>query len=183
MFDPAYPPANAEVESAPLRSQFNSLKDLIDAIVSVTGAQVQSTTTLNPGLSATASVVLDGSVLRFTFGIPRGATGVQGPPFADIIVDSVSTLDPSEPAYVNVSFDGTNLHFDIGIPRGHDGADGVDGVNGEVTQSALDDAIAGTSANSNAVDFLSLTVSDPPTESEVQSLVDKVNELIGALRR
>jgi len=30
-FDPNWPPQNAEVESAPFRNQFNSLKDLIDA--------------------------------------------------------------------------------------------------------------------------------------------------------
>ena len=32
MFDPTYPPTNALIESAPLRGQFNGLKDLIDAI-------------------------------------------------------------------------------------------------------------------------------------------------------
>ena len=30
-FDPNWPPQNAEVESAPFRNQFNSLKALIDA--------------------------------------------------------------------------------------------------------------------------------------------------------
>ncbi|HCN28499.1 MAG TPA: hypothetical protein DIT64_06945 [Verrucomicrobiales bacterium] len=29
MFDPDYPPASAEIESAPLRAQFNALFDLI----------------------------------------------------------------------------------------------------------------------------------------------------------
>ena len=52
---------------------------------------------------------------------------------------------------------------------------------GEVTQSALDDAIANSSATSNAVDFLS--PSDPPTQGEMQAVIDKVNELITALRR
>jgi hypothetical protein len=52
-----------------------------------------------------------------------------------------------------------------------------------VTQSALDDAIANSSANSNAVDFLSLSPSDPPTQGEMQAVIDKVNELITALRR
>ncbi len=60
---------------------------------------------------------------------------------------------------------------------------GEPGEPGEVSLQQLQDANNGTSANSNAVDFLSLTVSDPPTESEVQSIVDKVNEVIGALRR
>jgi hypothetical protein len=31
-FDPNYPPTNALIESAPLRGQFNGLKELIDAI-------------------------------------------------------------------------------------------------------------------------------------------------------
>ncbi len=31
VFDPNWPPTNAEVESAPFRNQFNSLKALIDA--------------------------------------------------------------------------------------------------------------------------------------------------------
>jgi hypothetical protein len=31
-FDPTYPPANAEILSAPLRDQFNGLKDLIDTV-------------------------------------------------------------------------------------------------------------------------------------------------------
>lgn len=53
-----------------------------------------------------------------------------------------------------------------------------------MTQSALDDAIANSSATSNAVDFLSLSPSDPPTQGGVmQAVIDKVNELITALRR
>ena len=40
-----------------------------------------------------------------------------------------------------------------------------------------------TSANSNGVATLGLSVSDPPTQSEVQQLADKVDELILALRQ
>ena len=47
-FDPTWPPTNAEVESAPFRNQFNSLKDLIDgeqtlisALQTLTAAQQQ----------------------------------------------------------------------------------------------------------------------------------------------
>ncbi len=41
-FDPTYPPTDAEIESAPLRSQFNGLKALIDAVPAgeVTNAQL-----------------------------------------------------------------------------------------------------------------------------------------------
>ena len=42
---------------------------------------------------------------------------------------------------------------------------------------------ADTSRNSNAVSTLGLVVSDPPTQAQVQSLADKVDELILALRR
>ncbi len=142
-FDPTYPPAHAEIESAPLRSQFNALKALIDAV-------------------------------------PAGPAGPQGPAFADAAVTSVTTLDPGQPAVVGIDFDGSTVNFSFEIPRGQDGSDGA---NGEVSALELQDAIAGTSANSNGVDFLYLTVSDPPTMEEMQSIVDKVNELITALRR
>ena len=52
-----------------------------------------------------------------------------------------------------------------------------------MSQAALDAAILGTSANTNAVSTLAMVVSDPPTRSEVQALADKVDELILALRR
>jgi hypothetical protein len=40
-----------------------------------------------------------------------------------------------------------------------------------------------SSANSNGVGLLNLVVSDPPTQSEVQDLANKLDELINALRR
>ena len=40
-----------------------------------------------------------------------------------------------------------------------------------------------TSANSNAVALLSGTISNPPTQAEVQENRDKINELINSLRR
>ena len=54
---------------------------------------------------------------------------------------------------------------------------------GEVSQQQLDDAISGSSANSNGVSTLGLAVSDPPTQAEVQQIADKLDELINALRR
>ena len=78
---------------------------------------------------------------------------------------------------MGVSFDGSNVRFTFGIPRGNDGAPG------EVSQQQLDDAISGTSANTNNVGTLGLVVSDPPTQGEVQQIADKLDELINALRR
>ena len=78
------------------------------------------------------------------------------------------------------------LHFDFGL---------VAGPPGEVTQAQLSNDLSNavnqamlttlpqTSANSNAVALLSGTVSDPPTQAEVQAQQDKINELLNALRR
>ncbi len=52
-----------------------------------------------------------------------------------------------------------------------------------MTNAALASAISGTSSNTNAVATLGLLVSDPPTQAEMQSLANKVDELILALRR
>jgi len=41
----------------------------------------------------------------------------------------------------------------------------------------------GTPSNGNAIEPMNLTVSDPPSQSEVQAVVDKLNELIAALKR
>lgn len=52
--------------------------------IGATGAEITSVTTLEPEDSATASVTLNGHVLEFEFGLPRGETGgataVPGPP-------------------------------------------------------------------------------------------------------
>ena len=60
-------------------------------------------------------------------------------------------------------------------------------INGDVqtraTQANLDGAIAGTANNCNAVDFLNISISDPPTQSEAQAILDKLNEFLGATRR
>ena len=200
-YDPAYPPTNAEVESAPLRAQFNGLKDLIDAIpagppgqngsdgTSVTGAVIDGTNTLNPGDAAQAGVSWDGANVRFTFGIPRGQDGVSSPPITSFIVDGVTTLNPGDAATVSASFDGSAVRLQFGIPRGSDGTNGSNGIDGgqglpgEVTIVQLNNAIYGTSNNSNGVALLGLGVSDPPTQAEVQAMANKIDELILALRR
>ena len=48
----------------------------------------------------------------------------------------------------------------------------------------LNAALAGTSNNSNGVGTLGLTIANnPPQQSEVQPIADKLDELINALRR
>ena len=157
-FDPTYPPTNALIESAPLRGQFNGLKDLIDALptgAGITGAVVDSVSTLPPGNLATATVSLVGSQLHFTFALPEGAGGLPGSPGS-----SGSDGQPGPP-----------------------GSQGAQGPPGEVTQTDLNNGLlttlSQTSANSNAIDVLANSFSDPDAEA----LRLRVNELILALRR
>lgn len=214
-FDPSLPAPNSPLESQVIRDQLQALFVLINNIVTVTAAQVDSTNTLPPGAPANASVSVVGNTLHFSFDIPQGndgmpgtngsdgsqgppgndgspgepgpmgETGPQGPPFATAVVDGVNTLDPWENATVDATFDGTNVHFTFGIPRGNDGNNGADGANGsdgapgEVSQQQLDDAINGTSANTNGVNTLDNSYAD----TDAEELRQKVNELINALRR
>jgi hypothetical protein len=52
-----------------------------------------------------------------------------------------------------------------------------------VSNADLTTALGGTSANTNAIAQLGLTVSDPPTRSEMQTIANKLDELIAARRR
>ena len=206
MYDPTLPADNADLVSAVMRSQLTGLKDLIDAISTITAATIDSVTTGNPGDPASASVSLTSAILHFTFALPRGfdggqgvpgipgingndgGVGPQGPPFANAIVDGVTSLNPGDPATVGVAYDGTNVRFTFGIPRGNDGSPGAagevsSGQLGSAISSAVSSAIAGTSNVSNGVATLGLAVSDPPSQGEVQQFVNKLDELILALRR
>jgi hypothetical protein len=153
---------------------------------------VDNVTQLPPGSWPNVSANYDGNAVRLNFGIPQGAEGPQGimgpqgPPFGGALVDGVTTLNPWDNATVNTSFDGSNVRFTFGIPRGqpgNDGSPGPPGPPGEVTNAQLSSAINGTSNNSNGVNTLNLTVSDPPTQGEVQAIAAKLDELINALRR
>ena len=137
MFDPTYPPANAEIESAPLRSQFNGLKSLIDAVPTITGA----------------------------------------------VVDSVNTLPAGSPAQVSASISGGVLHLSFGIPTGDTGAPGPQGDPGPVNFGDLASAIQTTSTNSNQVSTLNQQADGNYNFSQLQQVMDKVDELINALRR
>ena len=189
-YDPSLPLENTEIDAVQMRGQLQGLKALIDAILTGTAAQVDGVGTLNPGDPANAAVSVVGNTLHFTFGIPRGNDGTQGPPFAQAIVDAVNTLNPGDAASVSVSFDGSNVHFTFGIPRGNDGTngsngnDGAQGPPGEVTNAQLASAIAGTSNNTNAVSTLDTPfTNDPPTLADMEMMRAKFNELVLAQRR
>ena len=262
-FDPSLPAPNSTLSSLVMRNQLTGLKELIDAVGSVTSvmvdgvttlpagspagvslsligsvlhftfeipqgqeglagpqgpafstAVVDSVNTLNPGEAATVGSTFDGTTVHFTFGIPRGSDGMngsngsdgsqgpqgsngndgaqgppgndgaQGPPFAQAVVDGVSTLNPGDSASVSVNFDGSNVRFQFGIPRGADGAAGTPGevTNADLT-AAISNAVSGTSNNSNAVSTLNQSADSNYNPSQIQALMDKMDELITALRR
>jgi hypothetical protein len=152
---------------------------------------VDSVNTLPPGNQATVTTFFDGTSVRFTFGIPQGPQGnqgnngfdgqtgpqgPQGPAFTSFAVDTVNTLPAGQLATVITSFDGTTVRFTFGIPRGEQGVPGIQGVPGPSD-------LSGTSNNTNGVATLGIAISDPPTQSEMQQMMAKMNELILALRR
>jgi hypothetical protein len=192
-FDPDQPANNSALSSQVMRGQLNGLNDLITAINAVNAATVDGVTTLNPGDPAQVLLNLIANTLHFTFAIPRGqegqagqdgATGPQGPAFANAVVDAVNTLPAGSAATVSVSFDGNNVHFTFGIPEGSQGAQGAVGPPGEVTSSDLNNAISGTSGNSNAVPTMDVPfTNDPPTLVDMETMRAAYNTLVVALRR
>jgi hypothetical protein len=133
MFDPNLPQEGTPLDAVQMRSQFNGLKTLIDAIGTITAAQVDAVNTLPSGSPAQVNLSVNGNTLHFTFDLPQGQEGPmgqQGPPFAQAVVDSVTTLDPGQQATVQTSFDGSNVRFTFGIPRGNDGSNGSNGSDG-----------------------------------------------------
>ena len=63
------------------------------------------------------------------------------------------------------------------------GPQGVQGPPGEVTLAQLNEAITTTARNPSGVQPLAMTVSDPPTQAEVQEIANKVDQLLAALLR
>ena len=212
-FDPAQPATDSDMTSAPIRDNFNALKDQVDGtLVGPPGppgppfaqAVVETVSTVGPDDAATVGVLFDGSNVRFSFGIPRGHDGAPGadggpggpgptggqgepgptgPPFASMIVDGVTTLGPDEPATASVSFDGANVHLSLGIPRGHDGGQGEQGQPGEVSQANLDANIAGTARNPVGIGPYGGDFSDPPTQQEMRDYRDYQEALRQAIFR
>jgi hypothetical protein len=64
MFDPNIPQEGTEIEAVQMRGQHNGLKALIDAVATLTAAQVDGTNTLPPGTPANASVSVIGQTLH-----------------------------------------------------------------------------------------------------------------------
>ena len=99
------------------------------------------------------------------------------PTVTSAIVDAVNTLPPGDPAEVSVSVIGDVLHLTFSIPAGQSGPPG------EVTLADMNAAIATTSANSNAVVNLNELAEGTYNQTQMQNVINKLDELINALRR
>jgi hypothetical protein len=99
------------------------------------------------------------------------------PTITSAAVDAVNTLPAGDPAAVSVSVIGDVLHLTFGIPQGQSG------LPGEVSLADMNAAIATTSSNSNAVTNFNELAEGTYNQTQMQNLINKVDELINALRR
>ncbi len=142
----------------------------------------------NPALPEDGALII-ASVLRDQFnGLKSLIDAIASVNSA--VVDGTSTLPAGFPAEASVSVVGNVLHFTFSIPQGNDGQQGPQGEQGppgEVTFSDLNSAIsavlAQTSANSNAVSQLGMSADGSYQQWQIQAILDKLDELIAALRR
>ena len=113
---------------------------------------VGNTTTLAAGSNATVNGTTSGSNLTLAFGIPQGASGINGvtPSFA---IGNVVTGAAGSSALVTATTtnSGANVTLDLTIPRGDPGTSGSNGTNGttvtlsDATPANLGTASAGSS--------------------------------------
>ncbi len=162
MFNPTLPAPNSPLSSAEMRSQLTSLKALIDAITTLTNAEVDATNTLPPGNPANVTLTINGNTLHFTFDIPPGDQGPQGEqgPQGD--------TGPEGPQ---------------GPSGGPPGPEGPPGPPGEVTLQQLTDEIATTALNPTTVAPLTFNPDPDYNPAQLQETIDKINELLTALQR
>jgi hypothetical protein len=137
----------------------------------------------NPLLPANGSQIV-AAELRGQF------TGLKDLIDAGAVTDAeainTTTLPPGSPATAGVTLNSGTLTFTFGIPEG---------PAGEVTQAQLSNdllncqnaavqtALPLTSANSNAVDVLGQSAALSYEPLQIQAMLDKIDELINALRR
>ena len=189
-FDPTKPAPGDDLDAVLVRNQLNALNDKIDAVpagpqglpgdpggvggdgaaalvaVTVPGTNAVGTGFVSFGFAATPVNLgwLPGTRLR--------AAAVADP--ANWVEGSIVALGPTE---VTLSVDATGgagsfTGWNLSLA-------GAQGAPGEVTNTALAAAIAGTSNTTNGVATLDTAFSDPDKEE----LRQKINELILAQRR
>ena len=112
--------------------------------------------------------------------VPAGPPGPVGPAFSHVQIGGVTTVEPGTAAAAWVSVSGNTVELSFSIPKGEPGSSGVS--SSDVT-NAIAAEISGTARNSSAVAQLAISVSNPPTQAELETVISKLNELIAALAR
>ena len=156
---------------------------------------VDEVETLPAGSDATVTAVLVGDTVHLTFGIPEGEVGPMGEvtlaqleaAIAAALAAYSTTAEMNSAIATAIADRPTTAQMNTAI--GESLADRPttlqvqemvdDGVADRATNAALTTAIAGTSANTNAVATLDAPYADPASEE----LRAKLNELILAARR
>lgn len=180
MFDPTIPADHAELTGAMFRGQLNGLKALIDAMASISTAQVDGVSTLPPGSAANVSVNVVGNTLHLSFEIPQGAEGPAGQQGAEGPVGQQGATGPAGPQGDPggppgpAGPQGPQGSEGPQGPSGPQGTAGPEGPAGEVSNADLTTAIQGTSPNTNAVETLDSAFTDP----DLELLRGKLNEMI-----
>ncbi len=135
-------------------------------------------------------VLIDADFLRGQFNALKDLTDAGA--ISGVVIDNVTTLPPGEAATVDAGIIAGVLHLSFGIPQGLQGAQGLQGEQGSlgatgpmgsVTPQNLDDAIATTARNPNAIPPFTGTFSDPPTQAEMQAFAAHMETLRAALVR
>jgi hypothetical protein len=189
-YDANFPATRAELISAGFRDQFHGIKDLIDAVPA--GPQGEQGIPGGPGADGAAALVavtVPGTVtvgtgyvtfgfattpvnLGWLTGTRLRAAAIADP--ANWMEGSIVALGPTE---VTLSMDATGgtgsfTGWNLSLA-------GAQGAPGEVTNAAMAGAIAGTSANTNAIPTLDTSFPDPDAEALRQAY----NALVLGLRR
>jgi hypothetical protein len=117
-FDPNLPQENTLADAMQMRGQFNGLKTLIDAIPGITGAVVDSVTTLGPGEPASVTLSIVGTVLHASLALPEGQPGQQGTPggagadgAAALVAVAVPGMNAVGTGFVSFSFATTPVNL------------------------------------------------------------------------
>jgi hypothetical protein len=211
-FDPSLPVNNSQVRASELRGQFNGLKDLIDALQTVTTAQVDGVTTVEPGQPAGVTVSVVGDTLHFSFEIPRGNNGSDGtdgssgsngndgppgPPGIPGNDGAQGQTGPEGPPFAYATVSGVTT-LDPGQAATVDavfdgvmvqlsfglprGADGINGTDGAPGEVTAQQLLEAVDLTSSNSNAVS-TLDNGYSDGEAEELRQKVNELIVALRR
>ena len=168
MFNPSLPANGSPNSSAEMRAQLNGLNDKIDAVP------------VGPPGAAGQGFVFRGAWDGGAGYVPYDVVTHAGAAFLCVAPVLPTPVEPQD----------IPTHWQIFAQRGSDGTPGgqglpgADGAPGEVTHAALDAAIAGTSASTNAVATLdTLFTNDPLSLADGELLRANYNALVLALRR